>query len=117
MCGAPLRRYYTGRTTRLSPAQIELLRSAAARRFGADSVLWLFGSRVKDAQRGGDVDLYLETSERNAERLIDSKLRFLAELHDTPEFERERIDLVIRSPLHISDLPVHRVAHAEGIRP
>ncbi len=93
-----------------------LLRSAVVRRFGAESVLWLFGSRVHDAQRGGDVDLYLETTESDADRLVDSKLRFLADLHDTPEFEGERIDLVIRSPLHDSDLPVHRVARAEGVR-
>ena len=101
---------------RLSPAQITLLRSAAARRFGAESLLWLFGSRVNDALLGGDVDLYLETSERNADQLVDSKLRFLADLHATPEFDGERIDLVIRSPLHGSELPVHRVARAEGIR-
>ena len=108
---------------RLSPAQITLLRSAAARRFGAESLLWLFGSRVNDALLGGDVDLYLETSERNADQLVDSKLRFLADLHDTPEFDGERIDLVIRSPqpaarspLHGKELPVHRVARAEGIR-
>ncbi len=101
---------------RLSPAQITLLRSAAARRFGAESVLWLFGSRLHDAQRGGDVDLYLETSERNADQRVDSKLRFLADLHDTAEFEGERIDLVIHSPLHTSELSVHRVARAEGIR-
>ena len=42
--------------------------------------------------------------------------RFLADLHDTAEFEGERIDLVIHSPLHASELPVHRVARAEGIR-
>ena len=101
---------------RLSPAQINLLRSAATRRFGAQSVLWLFGSRLHDAQRGGDVDLYLETPEQNADQLIDSKLRFLADLHDTPEFAGERIDLVMHSPLHRTDLPVHRVARAEGIR-
>lgn len=101
---------------RLSPAQIKLLRSAAARRFGAASMLWLFGSRLHDELRGGDVDLYLETTERNADLLIDSKLRFLADLHDTPEFDGERIDLVIRSPLHGGELPVHRVARAEGIR-
>ncbi len=62
------------------------------------------------------MDLYLETSERNADQLVDSKLRFLADLHDTPEFEGERIDLVVHSPLRTSEWPVHRVARAEGIR-
>ena len=101
---------------RLSPDQIKLLRSAAARRFGSGAALWLFGSRVNDQLRGGDVDLYIETPECDADRLIASRLHFLADLHATAEFEGERIDLVIHSPLHRVLLPVHQVARAEGIR-
>lgn len=103
-------------TMRLSPAQITLLRSAAAQRFGSGAALWLFGSRVDDQLRGGDVDLYIETPECDPDRLIASRLHFLADLHDTAEFEGERIDLVINSPLHRDVLPVHQVARAEGIR-
>ena len=101
---------------RLSPAQIDLLRRTAAQRFGAAAGLWLFGSRVRDDLRGGDVDLYIESPEADADRLITSRLGFLADLHDTPEFEGERIDVVIKSPLHHEELAIHRVARAEGIR-
>ncbi len=101
---------------RLSPAQLDLLRRTALRRFGANSALWLFGSRLRDDLRGGDIDVYIETPECNADQLIDSRLRFLADLHDTPEFEGERIDVVIKSPLHQEELAVHRVARAQGVR-
>lgn len=101
---------------RLSQAQIEVLRRTAARRFGTGAGLWLFGSRLRDDLRGGDVDLYVESPDVDADRLITSRLGFLADLHDTPEFEGERIDVVIKSPLHREELAIHRIARAEGIR-
>ena len=45
---------------RLTASQIETIRQAAHQNFGADASVWLFGSRVDDARRGGDVDLYIE---------------------------------------------------------
>jgi predicted nucleotidyltransferase len=101
---------------RLTPAQIDVLRRTAARRFGAGAGLWVFGSRVRDELRGGDVDLYIESPDADADRLITCRLRFLADLHDTPEFEGERIDVVVNSPLNRDQLPIHRIARAEGIR-
>ena len=45
---------------RLTTSQIETIRQAARQNFGAGASVWLFGSRVDDARRGGDVDLYIE---------------------------------------------------------
>jgi len=45
---------------RLSTEQINLIRTQVQTRFGASSRVWVFGSRVDDARRGGDVDLYIE---------------------------------------------------------
>lgn len=47
---------------RLSVAQRQSILLAAHRNFGDDARIWLFGSRVDDARRGGDVDLYVEAS-------------------------------------------------------
>jgi len=44
---------------RLSPADIATIRNAAAEVFGADAVVRLFGSRVDDGLRGGDIDLHV----------------------------------------------------------
>ena len=56
--------------------------------------LWLFGSWVDDARRGGDIDLYLEPQEGNAAELVAAKLRFLAALHR--RLGERRIDVVLR---------------------
>jgi len=49
---------------RLSDQQLETIRSLVARMVPAESQyeLILFGSRLNDRARGGDVDLYLETT-------------------------------------------------------
>lgn len=54
---------------RLSPEDIATIRRLVQARFGADVGIWLFGSRLDDAARGGDVDLYVEP-----ERLPDENL-------------------------------------------
>lgn len=41
---------------RLSVSQIEATEQETAHFFGE---VWLFGSRVNDAEKGGDIDLYV----------------------------------------------------------
>ncbi len=92
------------------------LQAALKRRFGAGARLWLFGSRVSDAARGGDYDLLVQTQDADAARLVDAKLAFLADLHGTPAFEGERIDVVLHSlPLDPTGSAIHRVALSEGV--
>jgi len=45
---------------RLTPAQIVLIKSATADLAGPEARVRLFGSRLDDNARGGDVDLLLE---------------------------------------------------------
>jgi len=52
---------------RLSAAQIEAIKQETAHFFGAQAEVWLFGSRVDDTQRGGDVDLYVKSGMRSAD--------------------------------------------------
>jgi len=42
---------------RLSTDQIQAIRQAATAAFGQGTSVWLFGSRVDDAKKGGDIDL------------------------------------------------------------
>ncbi len=46
---------------RLSPRLIKLINSAKKESFG-DVEIYLFGSRVNDFKRGGDIDLAIKTS-------------------------------------------------------
>ena len=45
---------------RLTAEQVETIRQRIQRHIGPHARIWLFGSRVDDSRRGGDVDLYVE---------------------------------------------------------
>ena len=45
---------------RLSNRQIAIIRELLGRHFGPDTRIWLFGSRLNDALKGGDIDIYVE---------------------------------------------------------
>jgi predicted nucleotidyltransferase len=45
---------------RLSPKQIEIILSTSQEVMGVDVLVWLYGSRLDDGRRGGDVDLLIE---------------------------------------------------------
>lgn len=101
---------------RLSPRQIALLRSSVHRRFGASARVWVFGSRVDDAARGGDYDFMVRCDDLDAPALVDARLRLLADLHDDPAFEDERIDVVLYSArLDSQPRPIHRAALEQGV--
>jgi len=52
--------------------------------------IYLFGSRVDESRRGGDIDLYIRT--KNMQNLIHKKIDFLSRLkHDIGE---QKIDVV-----------------------
>lgn len=46
---------------RLTAPQIEIIRSATRDIAGAGASAWLFGSRLDDSRRGGDVDLLIQS--------------------------------------------------------
>lgn len=46
---------------RLSPAQTHLIVQCLRQQFGADARAMLFGSKLDDTARGGDVDLLVES--------------------------------------------------------
>lgn len=46
---------------RLSALEVEVIKAAVSKRFVADSCVLLFGSRVDDLRRSGDIDLLVET--------------------------------------------------------
>lgn len=81
--------------------------------FGENSRIWLFGSRVDDRARGGDIDLYLEPELREADEIVEAKLESLVELK--LRLGDQKIDLVIYRPGG-QDLPVYRLARETGVR-
>lgn len=75
----------------------------------------MFGSRIDDQRRGGDYDFYIETPIDDPDEIVADKLKVLADLHATPEFEGEKIDIVIRSAVPGPELPIYKVAREQGV--
>ena len=62
---------------RLTPAQIDTIQSTVHAVLGDGAVVSLFGSRLDDSRRGGDVDLLIEAQ---VEKLIPMAVQGLGEL-------------------------------------
>lgn len=72
----------------------------------------LFGSRVDDNARGGDIDLYIEPEIQRADDIVEAKLNALVELHR--QLGEQKIDLVINRKQG-TDLPIYQVAKETGV--
>lgn len=79
--------------------------------FAEGDHIWLFGSRVDDAKRGGDIDLYIETQESDTGTLRNQKIKFLVNLEK--KIGEQKIDVVIKTPQ--KTLPIHTEAKATGV--
>ena len=97
---------------RLTPEQAAIILSAAAEAFGSDARVWLFGSRVDDAKRGGDIDLLIEAVQLPAVESFMRKVRFLGKLEDG--LGERKIDVVIQHPGDTR--AIVRIAHETGLR-
>jgi predicted nucleotidyltransferase len=92
---------------RLTPAQIHTIKSTAQAVLGEGVQVTLFGSRVHDQQKGGDVDLYVETTQPDLMKKIRCKVSLQDQL-DMP------VDLIVKPFGDRS--PIALIAKQEGIR-
>ncbi len=97
---------------RLTPQQIADIRLSAAQCAGASARVWLFGSRVHDEHRGGDVDLLLELDEP-----VEQPAQLAARLsvQVSRRMHGRTVDVPIKAP-NLQVLPIHAIALAEGVR-
>jgi predicted nucleotidyltransferase len=66
---------------RINNETVELIKELAGKYFGVDSKVFVFGSRIDDSKKGGDIDLYIETS-LDLKNIVNNKLLFLVELEN-----------------------------------
>lgn len=97
---------------RLTPLQILAIRQGAIDLAGDAARVWLFGSRVHDDLRGGDVDLLLELDDAVLEPALLAA-RLAAQV-SRAMFGR-KVDVIVKAP-NLLYLPIHSVALAEGVR-
>ena len=92
---------------RLTPDQTQAIRQRVQRHMGEHARIWLFGSRVSDHRRGGDVDLYVEPETAPD---LTARLRCRSELADALDLN---VDLIVQQPDR--DLPLYRIAKRSGV--
>ena len=59
---------------RITVKQRKILKQVLLKNFGSASELRLFGSRIDDNARGGDIDIYIEPEVRDADDIVEAKL-------------------------------------------
>ncbi len=79
---------------RLTERQTAAITEAFRAHFGPGARLVLFGSRVDDAKRGGDIDLCVETDQLPWEDLVRARHAFLVALGKM--LGERKIDVVLR---------------------
>jgi len=97
---------------RLSPNQIQAIRDAATMAFGSGAAVWLFGSRVDDAKRGGDIDLLVRPEPDLVGQTFARKIKMLTTLERL--LGERKIDLVVEQPQDAR--PIVAVAHSTGVQ-
>jgi predicted nucleotidyltransferase len=96
---------------RLNTDQIQAIRQAATVAFGQGTAVWLFGSRVDDAKKGGDIDLLFETPHP-----VGNRATALGQLYASliGELGDRKIDVLLSDP-DTPDAPVLRIARETGV--
>lgn len=97
---------------RITPDQIVAIRAGVSQLAGDGARVWLFGSRVHDEARGGDVDLLVEMDVAVTEPALLSAR--LASRVSRAMYGR-KVDVLLKAP-NLKLLPIHSIALAEGIR-
>lgn len=96
---------------RLSEEEKEAIKGAVRQVFGEDAIVRLFGSRVDDRRKGGDIDLHLEVPKDKGS--LADELRFQLEL--LKALGERKVDVVLY-PQGVAVKPIDEIALRTGIQ-
>ena len=91
---------------RLTADEVQAIKAAAAEAFGASAVVRLFGSRVDDTKRGGDIDLLIEAYGVEVEVAFVARVRGMTRFDTVEELVVQMHDDVRRCR-QLLGLPAH----------
>lgn len=96
---------------RLTDDQVQTIRCLAAEIAGAQARVRVFGSRLDDDARGGDLDLMLELPDP-----VDNPALIAAMLSAriSRAMHGRKVDVLLSAP-NLMRLPIHDIAFQEGI--
>lgn len=96
---------------RLSPEQLQAIHNLALQVAGDGARIRVFGSRLDDTARGGDVDLMLEL---NAPVANPALLAAQLSAKVSRVLLGRKVDVLISAP-NLRRLPIHDIAYQEGV--
>ena len=79
---------------RLSEFEIDCIKNLAEQHFGKNVQVYLFGSRVNNQKRGGDIDLFIRTN-RGESFSSRTKIEFISNLIE--KIGEQKIDVVLEN--------------------
>lgn len=98
---------------RLNEHQRGTIHETALEAFGPEATVRLFGSRVDDQARGGDIDLLVSTPLQDPADVVRAEMRFQALLQR--RLGEQKIDVLVDYPSRRERPPIFRVAEQTGI--
>ncbi len=96
---------------RLSNEQLDIIKSTVTEKVHTDYKLFLFGSRIDDTKRGGDIDLAIQVTGKVSH---PARLCASIEAEISKKMEGRNVDVVLIAPDLKFD-SVHRAALDTGI--
>jgi predicted nucleotidyltransferase len=96
---------------RLDAISITTIKREVADTLGNDARVRLFGSRLDDTRKGGDVDLLVEL-DRPVDNAIMTACRLEARL--IRALDGRKVDVILDAP-NVPEQSIHRIARAEGV--
>jgi predicted nucleotidyltransferase len=79
---------------RISPKEIEIIKDLAIQNFGEGTKVFLFGSRIHNEKKGGDIDLLIRNLQKS-KLTVASKIKFLVELKEM--IGDQKIDVLLET--------------------
>lgn len=98
---------------RLSPIERTVIRDTAKAVFGQNTQVRLFGSRLDDSQRGGDIDLLIETPLTDPQAVAAARTLFLAKLYAV--LGEQKIDILVDWQGKTDYPPIYALARQQGV--
>ncbi len=96
---------------RLTASQIEMIRNTVQLVFGDIVRVTLFGSRVDDQAKGGDVDLMIEVPNIVDEPALQSA-RVASRV--SRALNGRKVDVILKAP-NLMSQPIHQIATHYGV--
>jgi len=92
---------------RLTEFEINAIKQSAHEVFGSNAQVFLFGSRLDDNKKGGDIDLYISAQTGND---LQHKIKFLVALEQ--KIGEQKIDVIMAAD---KNRPIEQQAINTGI--